>query len=72
MEYQFLQERPPIHTEITDNVLDIISKANKSIRIIQPYVQNIEELEYELTEAMEKRGVKLEIITARIRDQPIY
>lgn len=32
----------------------------------------MEELEDLLVEAMEKRGVKVEIVTARIRDQPVY
>ena len=50
----------------------MIRSAQKNIRIIQPYVQNIDELEDLLIEAMEKRGVKLEIITARNRDQPCY
>jgi cardiolipin synthase len=50
----------------------MIRSAQKNIRIIQPYVQNIDELEDVLIEAMEKRGVKLEIITARNRDQPCY
>lgn len=32
----------------------------------------MEELEDLLVEAMEKRGVSVEIVTARIRDQPVY
>jgi cardiolipin synthase len=58
--------------EVTTAVLDMIKQAKKTIRIIQPYVQNVEELEDLIVEAMEKRGVEVEIITARIRDQPIY
>jgi hypothetical protein len=46
----------------------MIRSAQKNIRIIQPYVQNIDELEDLLIEAMEKRGVNVEIITARNRD----
>jgi len=46
----------------------MIRSAQKNIRIIQPYVQNIDELEDLLIEAIEKRGVKVEIITARNRD----
>lgn len=53
-------------------MLEIIQKAERNIRIIQPYVQNVEEVEEALFEAMEKRGVAVEIITARKRDQPIY
>jgi hypothetical protein len=32
----------------------------------------VEEIEEALIEAIEKRGVDVEIITARKRDQPIY
>jgi phosphatidylserine/phosphatidylglycerophosphate/cardiolipin synthase-like enzyme len=46
----------------------MIRSAQKNIRIIQPYVQNIDELEDLLIEAIEKRGVNVEIITARNRD----
>lgn len=63
---------PPKHTEVTDKLLEIIQKAEKNIKIIQPYVQNVEEIESALVEAIEKRGVEVEIITARNRDQPIY
>jgi len=34
----FLNEMPPYKTEVTTAVLDIIKKAEKKIRIIQPYV----------------------------------
>ena len=50
----------------------MIKRAQKSIKIIQPYVQNVEELDSLLTEAIEQRGVQVEIVTARIRDQPVY
>ena len=63
-----MEERPPKKTEITLKNIELIRKAEKSIKIIQPYVQNIEELEAELIEAMESRGVSLEIITSRKRD----
>ena len=63
---------PPKHTEVTDKLIEIIQKANQNIRIIQPYVQNVEEVESALFEAIDKRGVSVEIITARNRDQPIY
>lgn len=68
----FLIEEPPEKTEVTKAVLDMIKEAKTCIRIIQPYVQNVEELEDLLVEAMEKRGVSVEIVTARIRDQPVY
>jgi len=72
VDFKFLEERPPSKTEVTDHILHLVRSAQSSIRIIQPYVQNIEEVEHELFEAMEKRGVSVEIITARKRDQPIY
>ena len=50
----------------------MIKTAESKIRIIQPYVQNIDELEDQLIEAMTKRNVSLEIVTARNRDQPCY
>ena len=50
----------------------MIKTAESKIRIVQAYVQNIDELEDELIEAMVKRGVTLEIVAARIRDQPCY
>ena len=46
----------------------MIKKAENKIRIIQPYVQNIDELEDQLIEAMEKRNVEVDIVTARNRD----
>ena len=59
-------------TEVTDKLLEIIKKAQKNIRIIQPYIQNVEEIENAIIEAIDERGVEVEIITARKRDQPIY
>ena len=35
-------------------------------------MQTVEALEDALVDAMENRGVKVEIVTARIRDQPVY
>ena len=72
MHFDFLNEMPPKKTEVTTCLLEIIQKAKSKIRIIQPYVQNVEEIEEALIEAIEKRGVDVEIITARKRDQPIY
>jgi hypothetical protein len=53
----FIEEQPPLRTEVSTAILDMIKSAKKSIRIIQPYVQNVEELEDLIVEAMEKRGV---------------
>lgn len=71
-EFKFLNEMPPTHTEITSKILEIINKAEDNIKIIQPYVQNVEEIEEALFRAMNERNVKVEFITARNRDQPIY
>jgi phosphatidylserine/phosphatidylglycerophosphate/cardiolipin synthase-like enzyme len=68
----FLEESPPEKTEVSTAVLEMIKRAEKSIRIIQPYVTNVDELEDLLIEAARDRGVKVEIVTARIRDQPVY
>lgn len=46
----------------------MIKTAESNIRIVQPYVQNIDELEDQLIEAMVKRGVSVDIVTARNRD----
>ena len=50
----------------------MIKSAQKRIRIIQPYVQNIDELEDQLVSAIKDRGVEVDIVTARNRDQPCY
>lgn len=42
-------------------------EAETSIKIIQPYVQPIEELEEVLGKALD-RGVTVEIVSARLRD----
>jgi len=42
-------------------------EAQTSIRIIQPYVQPIDELEDVLVNAL-NRGVQVEIVSARLRD----
>ena len=57
IECKLIQEQPPNKTEISAQVLNMIKTADSHIRIIQPYVQNIDELEDRLIEAMEKRGV---------------
>ena len=68
----FLEETPPKRVEVSRAVLEMIKRAERSIKIIQPYVQNVDELEDLLVEAARDRGVDVEIITARIRDQPVY
>jgi hypothetical protein len=46
----------------------MIKRAEKNIKIIQPYVTNVDELEDLIVEAARDRKVDVEIITARIRD----
>ena len=36
--FDFLEEMPPTKTQVTSKLLEIINKAEKSIKIIQPYV----------------------------------
>lgn len=67
----FLREQPPTHTEISKNMVELVKKAENKIQIIQPYIQNIVELEDALEDAL-NRGVEVEVISARKRDQPIY
>lgn len=71
-QFQFLSEMPPEQTQVTTMLLEIINEAQENIKIIQPYVQNVEEVEEALFQAIKERDVKVEIITARNRDQPIY
>lgn len=52
-------------------MVEMIEKAEKRIRIIQPYVQNVAKIEDKLKDAL-KRGVEVEVVTARTRDQPCY
>lgn len=68
----FLEETPPNKTEVSRAVLEMIKRAERKIQIIQPYVTNVDELEDLLIEASRDRNVDIEIITARIRDQPVY
>lgn len=67
-EFKFLMEQPPKKLEISKSVIQMCREAKHNIRIIQPYVQPIDELEDALIEALEKRNVRVEIVSARIRD----
>jgi len=64
-------EEPPKKLKISKSIMEMVREAKHTIRIIQPYVTNIDELEDVLVEAL-NRGVKVEIVSARIRDQPVY
>jgi len=66
-----IRELPPTVTEVSDRMIDMVNKAKRKVRIIQPYIQNVPEFEDALEDAM-KRNVDIEIISARKRDQPIY
>lgn len=68
----FLEETPPHKVDVSRAVLEMIKKAEKNIKIIQPYVTNVDEIEDLLIEASRDRGIEVEIVTARIRDQPVY
>lgn len=59
-------------TEVTSKILEMIDKAQDNIKMVNGYYLNIEEVEDAIKEAITKRGVKVEIVTARIRDQAIY
>lgn len=61
----------PEKSEIQDWILDQMAKAKKSIRIIAPYYYPYKEFE-DAAILAKKRGVEVEIITARKRDQPAY
>ncbi|CAI2371876.1 unnamed protein product [Moneuplotes crassus] len=67
----FLREQPPRYTQISESMVNLVKNSKKKIQIIQPYIQNIKELEDALEDAL-NRGVDVEIISARKRDQPIY
>lgn len=62
---------PPKVQEIQKFLIDQISNAKKSIRIIQPYYYKIPAFENAIIGALD-RGVHVEIVTAHKRDQPVY
>lgn len=68
---EWLVEEPPKVLEISQSMVDLVVNSKEKVRIIQPYIQNIVEFEDALEDAL-NRGVEVEIITARKRDQPIY
>lgn len=67
---QFLEENRT-KTEIQDSLYEILSAAHESITLIQCYYLNINKIEDILLDAL-RRGVKVQIITAAIRDQQVY
>ncbi len=64
----FLEHTPSDKLEVSQAVLEMIKRAKKNIKIIQPYITNVDELEDLIVEAARDRKVDVEIITARIRD----
>ena len=68
---EFLEESPPNKTEISNKIEEILNNAKEKITIIQSYYLNIRKIEEILIKAL-KRGVKVEIITAKRRTQISY
>lgn len=68
---EFLEENPPKKSEIQDAICEMLNNAKESITIVQSYYLNIKKIEEILLRAI-KRGVKIEIITAKKRDQLFY
>jgi cardiolipin synthase A/B len=68
---EFLEEKPPVKSEIQDNIYDLLDSSKESITIIQPYYATLKKVEDILIKAI-KRGVKVKIITAEKRDQTAY
>jgi cardiolipin synthase len=68
---EFLEEKPPLKSEIQDNIYDLLENAEDSITIVQPYYTNMKRIEDLLIRAV-KRGVKVKFITAEKRDQTAY
>jgi phosphatidylserine/phosphatidylglycerophosphate/cardiolipin synthase-like enzyme len=68
----FQEETPAHKTEVSTAILEMIKRAERNIKIIQPYVTNVDEFEDLLIQASRDRGVEIEIVTARVRDQPVY
>ena len=68
---EFLEESPPNKTEISKKLEEILNEAKEKITIIQSYYLNIRKIEDILIKAL-KRGVKVEIITAKKRSQISY
>lgn len=61
----------PEITELQTNILNNIKNAKKSIKIIVPYYYPIKKIDKALIEAS-KKGIKVELITAKKRDIPCY
>jgi cardiolipin synthase len=68
---EFLEEKPPVKSEIQDNIYDLLDSSKKSITIIQSYYNNLKRVEDALIKAR-KRGVEVKLITAAKRDQQAY
>lgn len=67
----FLEETPPKKSEISNSIIETLENAKDCITIVQSYYLNIQKIEEILLRAL-KRGVRVEIITAKKRDQLSY
>lgn len=68
---RFLLTFQPSVLEIQEAMFEAIRNAKHSIKIINPYYYKISDFEIELISA-HRRGVKVEILTGRKRDVPVY
>lgn len=68
---EFIEETPPKKSEISDSIIETLENAKDCITIVQSYYLNIQKIEEILIRAL-KRGVRVEIITAKKRDQLSY
>ncbi|CAD8186135.1 unnamed protein product [Paramecium pentaurelia] len=69
--YEFFKTHPPFNRQIQTQIIESIKNAKDNIKIVQAYYYSVRIFEKHLREAMD-RGVKVEIITADKRDQPVY
>lgn len=69
--FNYLFEIPGENHELRERIIDMLKAANEKIEIIQPYFENVPQINEELKNAL-KRGVKVEIVTAKNRDLFAY
>lgn len=67
----FLEETSPNKTEIQESLYNLLNTAEESITIIQCYYMNLKKVEDLIVAALD-RGVKVDIITAKNREQSVY
>lgn len=69
--HSIIRSHQPYVTEIQDLILNKIQNAKKKIVIVQPYYYPMKKFERAVKNAL-KRGVEVELITSKKRDQPCY